>query len=132
MSSSSTAIEASAIANVSPWRVMWRGFVVNRGALAGLVIFGFIVACALLAGVLAPHDPPSSTATRCWRHRPGTAAAQHPLSARHRRHRPRHALAAAARRAAVAADRHRRRALSMLPGIALGLVAASSRRPWAR
>jgi dipeptide transport system permease protein len=57
MSSSSTAIEASAIANVSPWRVMWRGFVVNRGALAGLVIFGFIVACALLAGVLAPHDP---------------------------------------------------------------------------
>lgn len=57
---SSNAVEATALAalsNQSPWRVMWRGFVVNRGALAGLVIFGFIVACALLAGVLAPHDP---------------------------------------------------------------------------
>ena len=35
----------------------WTAFAANRGALAGLVVFGFVVLCALFAGVLAPHDP---------------------------------------------------------------------------
>ncbi len=34
-----------------------RSFAANKGALAGLIFFVFIVLCALLAGVLAPHDP---------------------------------------------------------------------------
>lgn len=53
----SAVIEGSVLPNVSPWRVLWRGFVSNRGALGGLLVFGFIVACALLADLLAPHNP---------------------------------------------------------------------------
>jgi dipeptide transport system permease protein len=43
--------------SASPWRVFWSGFAANRGALGGLLVFGFIVACALLADVLAPYSP---------------------------------------------------------------------------
>lgn len=35
----------------------WHHFSANRGALAGLVYFAFIVACALLAPLIAPHSP---------------------------------------------------------------------------
>jgi hypothetical protein len=45
------------------------------------------------------------------------------LSARHRRDRPRHPLAPALWRAALAGDRHRVVALAMAIGIVLGLVA---------
>ncbi len=54
----SVAAEAVALVSpLSPWQVMWRGFAVNRGALVGLLVFGFIVACAVLADLLAPHNP---------------------------------------------------------------------------
>ena len=56
-SAADTAIKTVAPANLSPWRVLWRGFVVNRGALLGLLVFGFIAACAVLADLLAPHNP---------------------------------------------------------------------------
>ena len=39
------------------WREFWHSFARNRGALAGLVVFSAVVLCALLADVLAPHDP---------------------------------------------------------------------------
>jgi len=35
----------------------WRSFSANRGALGALVFLLLIVACAVLAGVLAPHSP---------------------------------------------------------------------------
>src|SRR6187402_2438477 len=35
----------------------WRHFAQNKGALAGLVFCVLIAVCAVFAGVLAPHDP---------------------------------------------------------------------------
>lgn len=35
----------------------WQTFAHNKGAVAGLIYFTFVILCALLAGVLAPHDP---------------------------------------------------------------------------
>ena len=35
----------------------WRNFATNRGAMSGLVCVAAISVCALLAGVLSPHDP---------------------------------------------------------------------------
>ena len=35
----------------------WRQFAANRGALTGLIYVALVVTAALLAGVLAPHDP---------------------------------------------------------------------------
>jgi dipeptide transport system permease protein len=35
----------------------WRHFAGNRGALAGLVFFVFVILAAVFAGVLAPYDP---------------------------------------------------------------------------
>jgi dipeptide transport system permease protein len=41
----------------SPYTTFWRSFVQNKGALAGLAVLLFVLACALGADVLAPHDP---------------------------------------------------------------------------
>jgi dipeptide transport system permease protein len=41
----------------SPFRAFWSGFRENRGAMFGLSIVVFVVAMALLAGVIAPHSP---------------------------------------------------------------------------
>ena len=41
----------------SPWRLLWADFAVNRGAVAGLAVIGFILLLAALADVIAPHDP---------------------------------------------------------------------------
>ncbi|MET0334388.1 MAG: ABC transporter permease subunit [Rhizobacter sp.] len=41
----------------STWRDFWRHFAANRGAVAGLVVLGLVVLCALFATVIAPHDP---------------------------------------------------------------------------
>ncbi len=41
----------------SPTAALWRSFAADRAALVGLVVFLLIVAAALAAGVLAPHDP---------------------------------------------------------------------------
>jgi dipeptide transport system permease protein len=40
-----------------PLREFWASFSSNRGALAGLAVFGLVVLAALLAPWLAPHDP---------------------------------------------------------------------------
>jgi dipeptide transport system permease protein len=53
----STEEQSHAGAPPSSLRDFWRSFAHNKGAVAGLVFFTFIVLCALLAGVLAPHDP---------------------------------------------------------------------------
>jgi len=34
----------------------WRSFSTNKGAVAGLFVFIFVIVCALLADVIAPHD----------------------------------------------------------------------------
>jgi dipeptide transport system permease protein len=41
----------------SPWREFVGAFVKNRGAAAAFFVFAVIVVCAVLAPVLAPHDP---------------------------------------------------------------------------
>lgn len=41
----------------SGWGDFWRSFSANKGALAGLLLFVFVVVCALLANVLAPYSP---------------------------------------------------------------------------
>lgn len=53
----STEEESHAGAPPSSLKDFWRSFAHNKGAVAGLVFFVFIVLCALLAGALAPHDP---------------------------------------------------------------------------
>jgi dipeptide transport system permease protein len=53
--SSEEAVHAAA--PPSSLKDFWRHFAANRGALAGLVYFTFIVLCAVLAPVLAPHSP---------------------------------------------------------------------------
>jgi dipeptide transport system permease protein len=55
------AAPAEAVGDTAPppsgLRDFWRSFSANRGAVAGLAYFLFVLACALGAGVLAPHDP---------------------------------------------------------------------------
>jgi len=34
----------------------WRSFATNKGAVAGLFVFVFVILCALLANLIAPHD----------------------------------------------------------------------------
>ena len=41
----------------SSFKDFLRHFASNKGALAGLLCFALVVLAALLAGVLAPHDP---------------------------------------------------------------------------
>lgn len=53
----STEEQSHAGAPPSSLKDFWRSFAHNKGAVAGLVFFAFVVLCALLAGVLAPHDP---------------------------------------------------------------------------
>ncbi|MCD4506446.1 ABC transporter permease subunit [Chromobacterium piscinae] len=46
-----------ALSYPSPLKEFWQGFSHNKGAVAGLVFVLFIVACALLAPVIAPYSP---------------------------------------------------------------------------
>ena len=48
---------ATAEAAELPLAALWRSFAADRAALAGLVVFLLIVAAALGASALAPHDP---------------------------------------------------------------------------
>lgn len=41
----------------SPLREFWQSFAHNRGAVAGLLFMLLVLACALFAPLLAPHDP---------------------------------------------------------------------------
>ena len=40
-----------------PAREFWTYFSANRGAVAGLVVIGLVLFCALFAPLIAPHDP---------------------------------------------------------------------------
>lgn len=40
-----------------PAREFWTYFSANRGAVAGLVVIGIVLLCALFAPLIAPHDP---------------------------------------------------------------------------
>lgn len=40
-----------------PLREFWQGFAANRGALAALIVFALIAGASLFAPLLAPHDP---------------------------------------------------------------------------
>ncbi|KQW00159.1 ABC transporter permease subunit [Rhizobacter sp. Root1221] len=51
------ATTADVSATPSPLKDFWRSFAMNRGAVVGLVFFVLIMLCAVFAGVLAPHDP---------------------------------------------------------------------------
>ncbi|MFK7090636.1 ABC transporter permease subunit [Chromobacterium violaceum] len=46
-----------ALSYPSPLKEFWQGFSHNKGAVAGLVFVLFIVACALLAPLIAPYSP---------------------------------------------------------------------------
>ncbi|KUM03172.1 ABC transporter permease subunit [Chromobacterium subtsugae] len=46
-----------ALSYPSPLKEFWQGFSHNKGAVAGLIFVLFIVACALLAPVIAPYSP---------------------------------------------------------------------------
>ncbi len=91
-----------------PIREFWSSFSENRGAVAGLVLVVSIILMALFAPLIAPHSPieqfrestklpPAWMAGGDWRYRP-----------RHRRARPRHALAHHLRLAHFAVHRLRR------------------------
>jgi dipeptide transport system permease protein len=49
--------EAAAAGPVPPLAAFWHSFRGNKGAVGGLVFLVLVVACALLADVLAPHSP---------------------------------------------------------------------------
>lgn len=54
---SDVAIPVASIAPPGPFRAFWNAFSENRGAVLGLVVVTVIVAIALLAPLLAPHNP---------------------------------------------------------------------------
>ena len=49
--------ELGAVAPPSPLADFWRSFSSNRGALGGLAVFSLALLCAIFADVLAPHSP---------------------------------------------------------------------------
>ena len=52
-----TVAPADASDHPSPLREFWQSFAHNRGAVAGLLFMLLVLACALFAPLLAPHDP---------------------------------------------------------------------------
>ena len=92
-----------------PLREFWGYFSANHGAVAGLVVVVAVLLMAAFANVLAPY-PPDLTNNAAFLQAARLAGRRLVgVSARHRRDRPRHPVAADLRRAAVAADRHRGR-----------------------
>ena len=94
------------LAQPSPLAAFWAAFRENRGAVFGLVdASSLIVAMALAADFIAPHSPieqfrDAVRAPPVWE-----AGGSLALPARHRRRRPRHAVAADLRRARLAVHR---------------------------
>jgi len=50
-------VDNNVAAQPSPLADFWRSFSANKGALAGLVFLVFVVLCAVFANVLAPYSP---------------------------------------------------------------------------
>jgi dipeptide transport system permease protein len=50
-------LDDNVAAQPSPWADFWRSFSSNKGALAGLVFLVVVVLCAVFADVLAPYSP---------------------------------------------------------------------------
>ena len=100
---------AAVLAQPSPLAAFWAAFRENRGAVFGLAVFGLVVLLwRWRPNVVAPHSPieqfrDAVRAPPVWE-----AGGSWRFVARHRRRRPRHAVAPDLRRARVAVHRPRR------------------------
>ena len=105
---SDAALTAHRTAPPGPFTAFWRSFRENRGAVIGLAVVSIIFFVAIFANVLAPHDPIEqfrgfTKLPPIW-----DGGQRSALPARHRRARPRHALAPDVWRAHLALHRPRR------------------------
>lgn len=57
MSTETLQAPAASVAPPHPVREFWTYFSANRGAVAGLIVIGIVLFCALFAPLIAPHDP---------------------------------------------------------------------------
>jgi len=57
MSTETLQAPVTSVAPPHPAREFWNYFSANRGAVAGLVVIGLVLFCALFAPLIAPHDP---------------------------------------------------------------------------
>ena len=57
MSTETLQAPAASVAPPHPLREFWTYFSANRGAVAGLIVIGLVLFCALFAPLIAPHDP---------------------------------------------------------------------------
>ena len=57
MSTETLQAPVASVAPPHPVREFWTYFSANRGAIAGLVVIGIVLFCALFAPLIAPHDP---------------------------------------------------------------------------
>ena len=64
-----------ALREVSPTRLAWRRFLKHRLAVASLVVLGIMILAAILAPLIAPHDPFAQDQTNML----GPYSASHPL-----------------------------------------------------
>ena len=87
--------------SLGQWQLAWRRFKLHRLATVGLVIFGFMVALAILGPIIDPYDPlfiPNA-------HQPGGRRAVAGPPVRHRRCRPGRAVDGHQRRPDLGCDR---------------------------
>ncbi|WP_293762815.1 ABC transporter permease subunit [uncultured Aquitalea sp.] len=52
-----SAVEDQALTYPSPFKEFWQGFAHNKGAVAGLLFMTIVTLCAILAPLVAPHNP---------------------------------------------------------------------------
>lgn len=57
MSTETLQAPVASVAPPHPVREFWTYFSANRGAVAGLIVIGIVLFCALFAPLIAPHDP---------------------------------------------------------------------------
>ena len=56
---------------MTPLQEFWHYFKRNKGAVVGLVYVAIMIIIAVFANFIAPYTRRISSATYCWRHRPG-------------------------------------------------------------